>query len=271
VAAVLFVVLLICAGFLTLRLLGVRDWRCYAAAATWAPILFALQTANVTLLLALGLVVLWRVRDRPGHAAGVAALLITLKLFLWPLTIWVAVRHGLRRGVLCMLGCVCLMLAGWASLGFGGLTRYPHLVRTSSTRGDRRRTASSPSVCASGLTPTVADLLLIAVGGTVLLGGIARERRGCDEAAFTMFIVVAVRHGLRRGVLCMLGFVWLAPLMLWLYPNGLGGPSWYPLALLVAGTMVLAIASLPERPPKGQAALPVRRWRPDWRASQDPA
>jgi Glycosyltransferase family 87 len=53
-AAVLFAVLLICAGFLTLRLLGVRDWRCYAAAATCPPALFALQTANLSLLLAVG-------------------------------------------------------------------------------------------------------------------------------------------------------------------------------------------------------------------------
>ena len=47
-----------------LMLLDVRDWRCYAVAFLWAPTYSAIQTANVTLLLAVGLALMWRFRNR---------------------------------------------------------------------------------------------------------------------------------------------------------------------------------------------------------------
>src|SRR5206468_4876378 len=60
VAEVLFTLLLAGALLLTLRLCRVRDPRCYVLAFLWAPVFSALQTANLTLLLALGLAALWR-------------------------------------------------------------------------------------------------------------------------------------------------------------------------------------------------------------------
>jgi alpha-1,2-mannosyltransferase len=280
-ASVLFVLALVAAGVATLRLLHIEDWRCYAAAATWPPVLFALQTANVTLLLALGLAVLWAIRERPWRAAGVAALLIALKLFLWPLAIWIAASHGLRRGVPCLLGSAGLTLAAWAALGFDGLTRYPGLV----TDFERSWGPTTYSLLAFGmrlgLSATAAHVLLIAVGGAVVVSAIAHDRRGRDEAAFSTIIVAAV---LLSGVVWLhyfalflvpvallrprFGLVWLAPLLLWLCPDGLRGPSWYALTLLGASLIVLAMA---DRPPKGQSALPVRRWSANVRPSQDPA
>ncbi len=48
-----------------LWLMGVRDWRCYMIAYLWVPTYSAIQIANVTLILAVGLAALWRYRSRP--------------------------------------------------------------------------------------------------------------------------------------------------------------------------------------------------------------
>src|SRR5947208_3312483 len=63
-ADVLFTLLLAICLVAALRLLHVSDSRCYGVAFLWAPVFSAFQTANLTLLLALGLALLWRLRNR---------------------------------------------------------------------------------------------------------------------------------------------------------------------------------------------------------------
>ena len=46
----------------TLRALDVRDWRCYGVAFLWPPVLSAIQTGNITLLLGLCAALVWRFR-----------------------------------------------------------------------------------------------------------------------------------------------------------------------------------------------------------------
>ena len=45
-------------------LLGVRDWRCYGVLLLWPPVISAIQTGSVTILLALAAALLWRFRNR---------------------------------------------------------------------------------------------------------------------------------------------------------------------------------------------------------------
>ena len=62
-AAGLVVMLLLTGAVLaTLRALDVRDWRCYGVVFLWPPVLSAIQTGNVTLLLGLGAALVWRFR-----------------------------------------------------------------------------------------------------------------------------------------------------------------------------------------------------------------
>ena len=90
VADVVFTALLVAAGAACLWVLGVRDWRVYGVVAMWAPVISAVQTANVTLILALLMALAWKYRDRrflPGVFVGLA---IAVKLFPWPLIVWLA-------------------------------------------------------------------------------------------------------------------------------------------------------------------------------------
>jgi hypothetical protein len=92
-AAVLSVILLALLAA-TLWVMGVRDWRVYGLVLIWPPALVAVQTGNITILLGLLVALAWRYRDRTwvsGLAIGAA---IALKLFLWPLLVWlVAIRR----------------------------------------------------------------------------------------------------------------------------------------------------------------------------------
>src|SRR5258708_18647322 len=80
-----------------LALLGVRDWRCYTIPFLWEPTYSAVQTANVTLLLALGLALMWRLRKRAVAVAVVTGSLVALKLFLWPVLVWLVATRRVRE------------------------------------------------------------------------------------------------------------------------------------------------------------------------------
>src|SRR4029077_17672130 len=59
VAAALLAVLEILATGLTLRTLGVRDWRCYGITFLWYPVIQNVLVGSITSFLALGLAVTW--------------------------------------------------------------------------------------------------------------------------------------------------------------------------------------------------------------------
>ncbi len=95
----------------TLWVLDVRDWRVYGVVALWAPAFAALQTGNLTIVLGFLVALAWRWRNRvwaPGLAIGAA---IALKLFLWPLLVWLlAIRKGRAAAAGAAAGLVGLLL-----------------------------------------------------------------------------------------------------------------------------------------------------------------
>src|SRR5229473_691754 len=91
VGRVLMLVIGLACILAALRLLDVRDWRCYGVAAMSAPVVNTLALGAVTSLLVLGAAAAWRYRDRPAVSGIAAALTATLKLFLWPLGVWLLV------------------------------------------------------------------------------------------------------------------------------------------------------------------------------------
>ena len=259
-----FVAVLIGATFLILRILRVSDWRCYGVAAMWPPVVFALQIANVSLLLALGLAMLWRIRQRPVLASAVVAGLIAIKVFLWPLGVWLIARHGIRRGVLCAIFSSVVVVGGWAALGFRGLIEYPHVLNDLERQWGPTTYSLFALDLRIGLDPTLARALPFVIGGGLLVAASVVQRRGGHEAApFVMVIVAAVLLSslvwLHYFALFLvpvailrprLSILWLAPLALWAVPDGLYGPSWYPLVLLGASAILVAVASRPQRLPR---------------------
>jgi hypothetical protein len=111
-----------------LRLLRVEDWRCYSLALVSAPVFNSLGVGALTSFLLLAAALAWRYRDNAFVAAVATALTAVLKLFLWPVAVWLVATRRWRAAVLCAAVAVVFLLGGWAVIGFAGLHSYPKLV-----------------------------------------------------------------------------------------------------------------------------------------------
>jgi hypothetical protein len=124
-----FTALVVAAAMLTLWVLGVRDWRVYGVALLWAPVVSAWQTANVTLLLGLGIATAWRVRHHPAAVGALVALLVTVKVFLWPLGFWLLATRRYTGLAWAIATGIVLNVVAWAIIGFDQIAAYESLGR----------------------------------------------------------------------------------------------------------------------------------------------
>ena len=76
-----------------LWLCGLRDWRCYAFACASPPVVAGLLYANLSIALVLAVALVWRYRDRALIAGLVIGLVVAMKLFLWPVVLWLAITR----------------------------------------------------------------------------------------------------------------------------------------------------------------------------------
>ena len=107
-----------------LRIVGVRDPFCLAAALISSPVVSAAQIGNASAFVALLLALTYRYNGTP---AGIA---IALKLYPWPVLIWSGIRRGWRDLLIGMsVARCCGILVPWAIIGFDGIGRYLSVAR----------------------------------------------------------------------------------------------------------------------------------------------
>jgi alpha-1,2-mannosyltransferase len=111
-----------------LRLLRVRDWRCYGVAFATAPAFAATAIGTISLFLLFGVALAWRYRDRAVACGLAVAFLVTAKLFLWPLWFWLVRTKRYRAAAVAAGSSFAAVVVSWAAIGFGGLTDYPALL-----------------------------------------------------------------------------------------------------------------------------------------------
>ena len=241
----------------TLLVLGVRDWRCHAIAFLWWPTIIGIQTANVTLPMVLGVALAWRYRDRMGAVLAIA-LVVALKLFFWPLLVWLVATRRYRSAAFAALGAAFLVIVPWAGIGFAGLHAYPHVLSSVSRReGPRSFSVAAlfhtvvPSWTAASVLAAAAGLALLAV--VLVLGRRGRDR---DAFAFALVAILVLTPLVEMHYFALLlvvvalyqrrlALAWLAPLLMWgASANGPGGSTLQLLHILVvaAGTVALAMS-----------------------------
>jgi hypothetical protein len=237
-----------------LWLLDVRDWRCYMIAFLWVPTFSAIQIGNLTLLLAAGLALVWCYRSRVGVTAVTVGVLIALKLFLWPLLIWlVATRRFRAAGGAAVTG-VILVVVPWAGIGFAGMTGYPHLLSVL-TRAERGDGYSIPALLSGSLGWRIAELVGIAIGLAVLAAA-ARVGRRDERKAFALSIagalmltpIVNMHYFVFLLVVLSLykprfGWAWAVPLLFWVGPQVGNGTDWQTAAVLAVAAGTFAVAT----------------------------
>jgi hypothetical protein len=255
-AAATWVWLLLSLGALAaaLRLLGVTDWRVYGLVALWSPSISEFQTGNVTAFLVLLVALAWRFRDRrfaPGVAVGLA---VAVKLFLWPLGVWLLARRQFAAtATAAAIGVAGTLLV----LPFTSLSSYLHLI----SRMDARYGSGSYNVV--GLTSQLglgrggAHLAAWLVGLAVL--AVAARRRSFTLAlAASMvlapifwlhyFLLLVVPLALRWP---RLSVAWAIPLLFWFCLGS--GAHLRDIAIGLAISIVVFVLS--SRPRFGASAL----------------
>lgn len=269
VATGIAVLATIAAILAALAIVGVRDIRCYAAVLLWTPTVNAIENANVSAVLTLGVALAWRYRATLWPFAAVAGLAVSTKLVLWPVLVWATTMRRLRAVELAVAVGVALTLAAWAAIGFAGLTGYPELVSHLSELQEDRSYSIPSMASALGLPQAVGRLGMLVVGGALIVACWRFGRSGDDRRAFTCAVVAALafspivwQHYLLFLLVPLalarprLSAAWLLPVALWLSPrlgHGEGLQPFLP-ALVVGVLLYVMLARSREQPVVAEAA-----------------
>jgi hypothetical protein len=266
-AAVLLVALSIAAALLALWLLDVRDWRCYGIMFGSIAVVTSVRLGTLTPILLLFVALAWRYRERPWVAGASLAAGILLKVFLWPLVVWLAATRRLAAAAVAAGLAAGATFVAWAAIGFDGLSAYPHLLnRLSDVVGDR---GFSLLALGSdlGLGHGASRALPWIVGGLTLVAAVvvARTDDG-DRRSFTLALAASILLTpivwLHYFVLLYapvalwrrrLGGAWLLPLLFWVVPfQETKGDAWRVAVGLAVAAATLVAAARRQRPePEG--------------------
>jgi glycosyl transferase family 87 len=234
---------------LTLRVLEVRDIRCYAAALLWVPAISAVLLSNLSIPLAFALALMWRYRNAVWPSAVALGLSVSAKLLLWPMFVWVLATRRVRTFALALVVGAIVTLAAWAAIGFDGLSTYPDLLRRLSDLQSHRSYSFVGMASTAGLPEAVGSGLALLVGGALLVGCVVYARRNDEPRAFTCAVVATLALSpvvwLHYLVALLVptailrprfSAIWLLPVLLWVSPKPgyAGGPATFAPAIVAA-------------------------------------
>jgi hypothetical protein len=283
IPGILFTLILIASTVGALLALGVADWRCYPVALLYPVTLENFEYGAIGPILALLVALGWRYRDRIGGVAVAIGTAIVLKVFLWPLIVWLAATRRWWAAAAAAGMAAALALASWAVIGFRGLTDYPSLLRRLADL-EAENSYSAFALLRTVDTPElVARVIVVAACATLLVlawrsaRDPSSERAECDRRSLTFalaagfvltpilwlhyLVLLVVPIGLARPRLSALWFVPLAMTVFealdWYrgWPRG-DGRALASTAIVVA--LVLVVSARPRRPvseePRGAAS-----------------
>ncbi len=235
-----------------LLLVGVRDWRCIGAALLWMPTASAIHLGTVSIPMALGVALLWRWRDRPVRAGVVLGLVIALKLFLWPLVIWLAITRRYRAAGVAAASSIFFVLAPWLPIKGAGLLGYPHRLSLLTSLEAQKGFSPAALLAHLGAGWSAAEAVGYGIGILVLV--YAYRRRDTDSSAFGLvcastllltpilwpnyLVIMLAPLGILRP---RFGLVWLLPVLL-VGQAAFNPPTW-EIAVFLATLAVVAAAA----------------------------
>jgi alpha-1,2-mannosyltransferase len=253
-----------------LLVLDVRDWRCYPVALLYPPTVENVEYGAVGPILVLLIAFGWRYRERMAVASLSVGSAIVLKVFLWPLVVWLAATRRWRTSLGAVVVGAGLALVGWVALGFSGLADYPDLLRRLSDI-EAENSYSAYAIFVTLGIPAGAARAFVGLFAIVLLALGWRAARSDAGSGDRRSLTLALAAGLVATPILWLHYLvllvvpvalarprlsplWFTPLALTLFelldwyrgwPRG-DGPALASAALVTF--VVLALCSLPERP-----------------------
>jgi len=276
---ILFTLILIACTVGALLALDVRDWRCYPVALLYPVTLENFEYGAIGPVLALLVALGWRYRDRVSGAAPAIGAAVVLKVFLWPLVVWLAATRRWKAAACAAGTAVALALVSWAVIGFQGLTDYPSLLRrlsdveaeSSYSAFALLRAIDVPEQGARGIVGAVCVGLLVLAWRAARASGFDRDERDRRSLTFALaagfvltpilwlhyLVLLVVPIALARPRLSTL---WFAPLTLTVFealdwyrgwPRGDG-------RALISVALVVALVFVASLWPRGGASEPPR-------------
>jgi hypothetical protein len=271
---VLFTLILVACTVGALLALGVADWRCYPVALLYPVTLENFEYGAIGPILALLVALGWRYRDRVGGVAAAIGAAVVLKVFLWPLVVWLAATRRWRAATAAAGTAAALALASWTVIGLRGLTDYPSLLRRLADLEAENSYSAFALLRTADVPELVARVIVVVACATLLVvawraaGAPSSEREECDRRSLTFalaagfvltpilwlhyLVLLVVPIALARPRLSAL---WFAPLTLTLFeavdwyrgwPRG-DGPALVSVALVVTLVFVGSLWSRGQR------------------------
>jgi hypothetical protein len=176
-----------------LRLLNVRDWRCYGTVFGSVPVLAGTSLGAFSPLLLLGAAAAWRYRDRVSRVAPIVAALVVTKLFLWPLWLWLMYTRRFAAAALAGVLGLAATLGAWALIGFAGLRDYPRLLSRLTELVGTQSYSPFALLRTEGVGGSAAQRIVLAIG-VVLIVWAAWALRTVrkDERSFVAALALAL-------------------------------------------------------------------------------
>lgn len=245
------------AVFVSLRLAGARDWRLYGLVFLWPAVMIGWQTANLTLPLVAGAAAVWHFRDRPRRIGALLALMISLKIVLWPLALWLLATRRFRSVAYLVAWGLALNVFAWAVVGYNELPHYLTLLQAFNHAGEQHAYSVINLALHVGASPGIATAVGYALAGLAAAWCVKFGRQGRDRAAFALAIGVVLLatpivwlhyFALLLVPLALikprLGAVWLLPLLMFGCPPT--SPAMFQIVLVLVITTVMFVVMLRE-------------------------
>ena len=236
--------LVIAALVAALRVLEVRDWRVYGVVLLWPATIEAIQTANISLPLTLLVAVMWRYRDRAAIAGIALGYGVAIKLFLWPVVVWLAlVGRRSAAAIAAATAAASLLLL----LPFTSIADYVRLLRNLGRTFEHDSYTPFALLTDIGVPDTAARAMTVALGLAVLSLAWRRRSLGLALAAALVLSPIVWRHFF---VLLMVPLalsrprfdaVWLIPIGLWVGDGTLNGAPWQTATVLALVTLTFVL------------------------------
>jgi hypothetical protein len=177
-----------------LWLLGTRSAAAFGLILLLPPVWAGLKLGSIMPFLVLGCALCWRWKDRPYLGGLAVAATAVMKIFLWPLWLWLVFTRRYRAAIVTALAAVVMLVAGWAVFGFENLLDYPQLLMNV-TKLEQDRSMS-----------------LVALGGHWLAVGTFLVLLALGRRSFPVVVVAS---------LALLPVVWPQTLVILLVPTAL--------------------------------------------------
>jgi Glycosyltransferase family 87 len=229
----------------TLLVLGVRDWRVYGIVLLWGPVVTNWHAANVTTLLGLGIAIAWRWRSRPVGAGAIVGLLVAVKVFLWPLGLWLLATRRYRAFGWSAVTGLALNLVGWSILGWDELPRYLDLM-------DALTAAMGAKAYSLATLGAVGIALEVILAGVLVAVGLRGDRQALTAAVAVALLLSPLVWSHYFALLLVpialahprLHWTWGLPVLMWAATPAVDPEHWQLAVMLtLAAVAVVSVSS----------------------------